>query len=297
MKKIDGVFAGGGIKSFAFVGAIRELKRKDIQLVRVAGTSAGALTAALLKAGYSSEEMEALFDEVNFDQLLEPKKYPVFSSFYRWIRLYKTMGIYRGKIFEDWLFEALKQKGIMTFGDLEAGSLKMIASDLTTGQIIVLPDDLEKYGYIPEKFSVARAVRMSCSLPFFFEPVKLINSIGEESVVVDGGVLSNFPIWLFADSSMERLKRPVLGFRLSPSTDNIAPIEVDNAIQMLQSLFDTMQKAHDQRYISKKFSKNIVFIPTKDYPSSKFTITEDEKINLITLGEKTTAQFLRTWSY
>ena len=62
--------------------------------------------------------------------------------------------------------------------------------------MMVLPDDLEKYGVSPDSFPVARALRMSCGIPFFFEPVRLKIGSGD-TIVVDGGVLSNFPMWIF----------------------------------------------------------------------------------------------------
>ena len=89
----------------------------------------------------------------------------------------------------------------------------MIASDLTNGRLVVLPDDLIQYGIDPGSFSIAKAIRMSCSLPYFFEPVKL-HTRGETSIIVDGGVLSNFPMWLFDRDNVKKT-RPVLGIQLS----------------------------------------------------------------------------------
>ena len=54
---------------------------------------------------------------------------------------------------------------------------------------------------------------MSANLPFFFEPVKL-KSLEGTSITVDGGVLSNFPMWLF-DKETNKSERPVLGVKLS----------------------------------------------------------------------------------
>ncbi|NAP00506.1 hypothetical protein FRY77_31490, partial [Halomonas sp. MG34] len=43
--KIDGVFSGGGVKAYAFLGVLEVLKSKELKLERVAGTSAGAIIA------------------------------------------------------------------------------------------------------------------------------------------------------------------------------------------------------------------------------------------------------------
>ncbi|UCZ54590.1 patatin-like phospholipase family protein [Bacillus shivajii] len=294
---IDGVFAGGGIKALAFVGALEVLDKKNIQFERIAGTSAGAITAAFIKSGYNGAEIEQMFADMQFQQLLDPRIGTTIFPFLRWLRLYRKMGIYKGNEFEQWVDKLLKKKGVSTFSDFPEGSLKMIASDITNGRILVLPDDLTKYGIIPHSFSVARAIRMSCSLPFFFEPVKLTDSDGKESLIVDGGVLSNFPMWIFQKRGQKHLKRPVIGFRLTPSLDAIPPRQVTNALSMLTSMFDTMRNAHDQRYISKNHAKNVVFIPVEDVSTTQFTLSDQDKLKLIELGKTSTEKFLKKWSY
>ena len=91
-------------------------------------------------------------------------------------------------------------------------SLRIITSDITNGKLVVLPNDLKIMDLDPEMFPVAKAVRMSCSVPYFFEPVKI--RVGNQTnVFVDGAVLSNFPMWLFNDDHGHR-ERPVIGLKL-----------------------------------------------------------------------------------
>ena len=62
--KYDMVFEGGGAKGMVFVGAMQEFEARGHTHDRLLGTSAGAITAALLAAGYSSGEMmEALAEK------------------------------------------------------------------------------------------------------------------------------------------------------------------------------------------------------------------------------------------
>ena len=50
----------------------------------------------------------------------------------------------------------------------------------------------------PASSLVADAVRMSMSIPIFFEPVRIQTATpNDEHLIVDGGMLSNFPVWLF----------------------------------------------------------------------------------------------------
>lgn len=293
--EIDGVFAGGGMKAIAFVGALEVMEERGFTFKRLAGTSAGAIFAALIKVGYTSEEIMTELNTVDFESLLDPQQSIIPFSFMKWLKLYRKLGLYVGEELEDWLEELLGRKGVYTFGDLEPGSLKVVASDLTKGRIIVLPDDLPEYGVIPEKFSVARAIRMSSSIPYFFRPNRLQDGKGEESIIVDGAVLSNFPIWLFSKSAESKLVRPLIGFRLTPEVDQAPSNEIHNSVDMLAALFRTMMKAHDTRYIVENDAKKIVFIPVDHVSTIDFKLNKQEKVELIRLGRYETEKFLKKW--
>jgi NTE family protein len=290
---IDGVFSGGGMKAIAFIGALQQMEESGFTFRRVAGTSAGALLAALVASGYSSGEIHELVKTTEFLKFLDTRKSIIPFPFLKWLRVYWKMGMYKGDAMEKWIRRKLKEKGVETFADLPEGSLKIVASDLSKGRILVLPDDLRKYGVLPEKFSVARAVRMSSSLPFFYEPIFLYNQTGDKSVVVDGGVLSNFPLWLFDQPRT----RPVIGFQLSPKIENQPTRNIHNAVELYQALFTTMKEAHDARYIMEHQVSDIVFIPVDHVATTSFDLDAETKTALIELGKKRTEKFLRKWTY
>lgn len=289
---VDGVFSGGGIKGFAYVGAIQVLEERGIQFKRVAGTSAGAILATFIAAGFNAKELEEIFDDLNLKALLDPPKIFIGMPFLKWINLYMRFGMYKGKALEKWFYKKLATKGICSFGDLPTGALKLVASDLTNGKIVVLPDDLKNYGIDGSTFPISRALRMSCGLPFFFEPMYL-NSGKRESVIVDGGVLSNFPLWIYDNG---KKVRPVLGMKLSSKNKEMSPHEIDNALQLFEALFSTMKNAHDNRYIARRHEKDIIFIPVEKYNATQFDIDEDTKQQLINVGRERASQFLKTWS-
>ncbi|SOC21049.1 NTE family protein [Ureibacillus xyleni] len=288
--QIDGVFSGGGIKGFAYVGALQVLEEKNFTFKRVAGTSAGAIFACLIAAGYSASEVEEMLDDLNLKSLLDPPKPARTLPFLKWINLYFRMGLYKGKALEKLFYRKLAAKGVVTFNDLPRGSLKLIASDLTNGKMVVIPDDLQKYGFEWRKFPVSKALRMSCGIPFFFEPIKLHDNKGE-CVFVDGGVLSNFPLWVFHQNK----ERPILGFKLSHPGEEMEPRKIANGLDLFDALFKTMKTAHDERYISRKHEKSIVFIPVENVSSTQFDIDEEMKQQLIDIGRKKTMKFLETW--
>lgn len=289
---VDGVFSGGGIKGFAYVGAIHALEERGLKFERVAGTSAGAILATFLAAGFNAQELEEIFDELNLKILLDPPKLWVELPLLKWLNLYRRFGMYRGKSLENWFLEKLSTKGIYSFGDLPKESLKLVASDLTNGKIIVLPDDLNHYGIDGNSFPISRALRMSCGLPFFFEPVYLKNG-KSESVIVDGGVLSNFPLWIYDNGHK---KRPVLGIKLSSASEEMPPHKINNAIELFEALFSTMKNAHDNRYIARRHEKNVIFIPVEEYGATQFDMDEATKNKLMNMGKERTIQFLKTWN-
>ena len=95
--------------------------------------------------------------------------------------------------------------GVSTFADLaitdrnlppeQRYRLVVTVADVTLGQLIRLPWDYERvYGLDPDEQSVADAVRASTAIPFFFRPATLTSAEGRTSTLVDGGLLSNFPI-------------------------------------------------------------------------------------------------------
>ncbi|MCA1030705.1 patatin-like phospholipase family protein [Bacillus timonensis] len=292
---IDGVFSGGGIKGFALIGAYKALEEKGLKFKHLAGTSAGSIIAALIAAGYTSDEISTLIEEIDLRTFLDERRTYLPGPISKWILLYWRLGLYKGDKMESWIANKLADKGIKTFRDLPPNSLRVIASDLTNGKMLVLPNDLIRYGISPESFSVAKAIRMSCSLPYFFEPVKLPTNVGK-NIVVDGGVLSNFPIWLFDEVNGPK-KRPVLGIKLSPKSQEMHKNNIKNAIDMFEALFDTMKNAHDARHISHRHEKDIIFIPVKSGLTTEFNISGEAKQALIELGRQKATNFLKKWTY
>jgi len=292
---IDGVFSGGGIKGLALIGAYEMIEEKGLKFTRLAGTSAGSIVAAFVAANYSSKEIKQLLEEIDLSLFMDERKFLIPFPFAKWLFIYWKLGLYKGNELERWLKEKLAAKGVHTFADLPSQSLRVIASDITNGVMLVLPDDLPKYGINPQRFSVAKAIRMSCSLPYFFEPVKL-GPTNNKSIIVDGGVLSNLPMWLFDKENVMKT-RPVLGISLSHHIAEHPRHVIHNAIQLFGAMFETMKDAHDSRYISRKHAKNIIFIPTEGMVATEFSLTKEKQEALYQLGRDCAQKLLKTWAY
>ncbi len=234
----------------------------------MAGASGGAIVAALVAADYTAAELRKIIGELDYDHFKDEAWEDRIPLVGRSASVLKDLGIYGGEAFLVWMGSLLEAKGIRTFGDLvrrEDGELKyrykaqVIASDVTERRLLVLPRDAHRLGIEdPDELNVALAVRMSMSIPIFFEPVKLTNpQSGKEHLIVDGEMLSNFPVWLF--DAKEPLW-PTFGLKLVEK-DPRAPVagaplrqeeprsRVLSVFAYLRSLADTMMAAHDRLYI------------------------------------------------
>ncbi|MEI3186591.1 MAG: patatin-like phospholipase family protein [Lachnospiraceae bacterium] len=58
MKCCKGVFEGGGVRGIAHVGAACEMEQEGYRFESVAGSSAGAVVAALIASGYECRELK-----------------------------------------------------------------------------------------------------------------------------------------------------------------------------------------------------------------------------------------------
>ncbi|MDU4695208.1 MULTISPECIES: patatin-like phospholipase family protein [Paenibacillus] len=303
---VNGVFEGGGVKGISLAGAVRAAEKYGARFHRVAGTSSGSIIASMIAAGYSADEMKDLIMTTSFSKFL--KRAPIFNLALVGpaLRILFKKGLYAGEALEEWVRQILLAKGIRTFGDLTPGKLTIIASDITSGKIMVLPDDLDKIGINPATFEVARAVRMSCSIPYFFDPVLLRlppklakgKPFAEQFLhIVDGGLLSNFPLWLFDREEPRQGERrvPTVGFQMVGKNTN-KPHGITGPFSMLQAIVETMLSAHDERYIEQSNRYRTVKIPTLGIGTTQFDISDEESLLLFESGFLAGDRFFGSWN-
>jgi NTE family protein len=198
------VFEGAGMKGIAYAGAIAELEQHHIlkDVKRVGGTSAGAITALLLSLGYTSHEISDIIGKTNFKKFNDGQY--LFAGGIS--RLKKEFGWYRGNKVETWLEKLIEAKtgnADITFLQLKEKGFKELyvtGTSLTRQRLLVFSH--ESFPHM----KVKDAVRISMSIPFYFEAV-FMDSTGAiidrpakdqpVEVMVDGGFTGNFPIHMF----------------------------------------------------------------------------------------------------
>jgi predicted acylesterase/phospholipase RssA len=357
----DLVFEGGGAKGMVFVGAMQEFEERGHKYGRLLGTSAGAITATLLAAGYTSDEMLAALNEK------QPDGTSVFSSFMATPGPFNQFDINKSSIraflravniplvpdfLEDKLDDAITEglaasTGFRNFfslferggwfsadkfliwleGKLNSGTyagkprnfgsmnlkqffeatgtdLSLVASDTSGRQMLVLNHNTAPG--VPVKWGA----RMSMSIPLLWQEVIWQSEWGryngrdiQGNSIVDGGLLSNFPIELFLSNLKDvtqvmgaKVSKEVLGFLI----DEDAP--VPNApvissptrgfdlgtlatVQRISRLVDTTLSARDKMVID-SYSDMVVRMPAKGYGTTEFNMSEDRRNSLVAAGRQ-----------
>ena len=314
IKEADGVFRGGGVKGLALAGALDGFAKHETKSIthweNVAGASAGAIIACYLATDHDSAQMLELMKKTNFGQFAD---FPAHSKILGGGRLVFRHGMAAGDAFERWFDEVLDGA---TFGSVRRPAtnggppewrLKLIAVDVTLRRLLVLPDDLVFYKepgsstlIDPDHFKISRAARMSMSIPYFFDPIRLESSSGGTSLIVDGGTLSNFPVWLFdVDPSVTGQPpcRPTFGFTLEHGRGLGGGLQTLQKIQPWAvrfgfDIFHTAQEAWDARFVSHSTRVRTVTVDAGDVATTEFDLSTEKQNMLVDNGRKAARDFL-----
>jgi NTE family protein len=308
----DGIFQGGGVRGLALAGALltfAEHERLVVERwVNVAGTSAGAVIAAYLATDHGPDELERLLREIPYEKFQDwgPGGQIAGGAW----NLATRHGLARGEFFRDWLDEQLAGATFASVRRADAGvdkgddpyRLRLIAADITRHRMLVLPADLAAYrlpGTVspidPDTFRISDAVRMSMSIPFFYEPVTLETLDGTPCTIVDGSILSSFPVWLF-DVDRE-LTRPTFGFHLTGGgmLNDSARRMLDGLgwpLRLAVDMFHTVTEAWDARFMSNSTVVRTCQIETPNTAATDFSLGALEQQRLVEAGREAARTFL-----
>ncbi len=286
-KIINLVLAGGGVKGVSLVGAISALEAAGYRINRAAGSSAGAIVAGLLMAGFTSAELTELLQNVSYKKFQDEGLLDRLGLPGKAASLIFEKGIYEGDFFCRWYDDLLGQKGVHVFDDIKVNGqyrFAAFAADITRGKLVRFPEDLPALGIDPGRQLIAEAVRASISIPFFYEPVKLAGNY-----LVDGGILSNFPIDAFQNDPL-----PTIGIKLSAQPGSIAkPHKITGPISYAEAVFSTTLSAQDQIHLNDpKVIAKTIFVDTGDVMATDFDLSKDQQQVLFEAGKLAAQKFL-----
>ena len=191
------VLSGGGAKGMAHIGVIRVLEENNIPIDYIAGTSIGAIVGGLYAAGYSPDEMEALFKS---------------DDFYFWStgRIQKDYRYYFKMPEEDpgWIDIRVEKKNdklkllpptnIIPEEQMDFAFMELLTStnaackydfdSLMVPFFCVATDVNKSEPAILRKGDLGAAIRASMTVPLYFKPIEI-----DGNLLFDGGIVNNFP--------------------------------------------------------------------------------------------------------
>ncbi len=228
--KVGVVLCGGGAKGFAQIRVLKAIDEAGVPIDFIGGTSIGSIMGALYAVGYDPDMIEKLVREQDWNQViydrvprvLMPVEQKMFERQYL-----ATFPIMDGK---------LKVKSSVVDGvyvNLLMSQLMLPASNVHDFNKLSVPfyciaTDVEHARqYEMTKGNLARSVRASMSIPFFFKPVSMDNKL-----LVDGGMVNNFPV----RNMKERGADIIIGVDLEDAT--IPASQIDNSLGLLESMMN-----------------------------------------------------------
>lgn len=288
------IFEGGGVRGYAYAEALKALEEKGgvnlQEITTFVGSSAGAITAALLACGATPRTLQG-FLEVDFNLFQDDQV--------GWIRdawnLWRHWGYCEGKTFVKWFKECLEKALLensikkpysheilcyraLTFGQLKRywnKKLIITASNFSTGKLQLFTP--EATPDVP----IWLAVRASMAIPLFFRPIRY-----KGDWLWDGGVLAN-------------LYDPVgdggeLALRLVGNDDygQGKRREIKSLKDVGMCVIDIMQYQQERKHISKSLWENMISIDTGDVKATDFDLTSGQKQQLAMAGRKGVEGFL-----
>lgn len=320
--RADLVLSGGGVKGIGLVGAVVALMDAGYTAHRVSGTSAGSIVGAIVAAASHGQQMtgaevKELALSLDYSKFLDPgpvERLPLIGPS---LAVARGSGIYRGDYAHGWLRGQLKTLGVSTFGDLALDDrdlpperryqLVVTVADVTTGQLVRLPWDYRRvYGVDPDEQLVADAVRASMSIPFIFRPVALRSTTGLRSTLVDGGILSNFPIDSLDRTDGKEPRWPTFGITVLPNLPEgndkvipaLSPLRVIGPPHLLEEVITTVLVGRDQAYLNQPWvSARAIRVDSTEVGFLDFDISAAEVEALYQKGYRAAKTFLDTWDW
>ena len=238
--KVGLVLSGGGAKGLAHIGALKVIEESGIRVDYIGGTSMGAIVGALYASGYSANQLDSIFNEVDFNTLIqddiprsaktfyekdESEKYAITLPFDHF-QIGFPSGLSKGQNVYNLLSKlTLHVSDIRDFDKLPIPFF-CIATNVETGKEVIIDK-----GYLP------RAITASGALPSLFSPV-VIN----DTVYVDGGVVNNYPVDEVRDKGV----------------DVVIGVDVQDSLKTrkkLKSAFDVLVQINNYRTIEDMVEK------------------------------------------
>jgi len=307
------VFEGGGIRGIAYAGVIYELEHGGYMngIEKVGGTSAGAITALFIALDYQSSEIEKIISQTEFKEFNDGQYMFVGGI----ARFKESYGWYRHGEFEAWLAKIIKDKtgnSDITFKQLsEKGfrDLYITATCLNRQKLLVFSK--ETY----PNMKIKDAVVSSMSIPLYFEAV-FIDSLGNRfdkqnadrnlDVVVDGGILGNFPIFLFdsiysdsAGNVVRVANKNTIGIRIDTESQikndsinqELVEMPIDDLTSYINAFYNIIIENLNRPQLTDQDWKRTISVSSVGIGPKIKNLSTEQKSALVESGKRSVIQF------
>ena len=325
------VFEGGGVKGIAYVGALQVLEEKGIlpTIIRVGGTSAGAINAVLLGLNFTPQETLRILNKLDFKKFMDDD----IGALRDTKRLLNEFGWHKGDFFREWISDLIKKKTgnpEATFADVQAQKSQKGFRDMYFMGTNLSTHFAEIFSFErTPRICLADAVRISMSIPLFFASHRSPRG----DIYVDGGVLDNYPVKLFdrrryldadnlathgveteyyakhnrklkrkkLDISPYLFNKETLGFRLDTAReiavfrDQAEPAheKIDDFGSYTLNLIRTVLDAQSNQHLHSDDWQRTIYIDTVGVKTTEFKITDAKKKALVKSGRKGTEIYFK----
>lgn len=310
------VMEGGGIKGIAYGGALAELETQGIlkNIVRVGGTSAGAIQASLLAIGYSAEEITEIIASTPVESFNDEGTLVKGSK-----RLSKSYGWFEGQSFLIKMKEVISNRtgnADLTFEDLHKLAETYPFRDLYITGSNLTKQKLEVFSYETyPKMKIADAVRVSMSIPLYYKALWIDKEGGIKenpdkdcSLFVDGGLLLNYPIEIFDQQkylneedlkSEDKFNSETLGLKLEKCEqidhdishkNGLAPQEIVDFGSFMAALSNIVMRNVNPPHV--RDTERTIYITELDGSARVRKVPEEEKKMMMLAGQHGVLEFL-----
>jgi NTE family protein len=308
----DLVLEGGGVKGVALAGAVAVLEERGYRFHRVAGTSAGSIVGALVAAGTSGDRLHEMMATLDYRRFQDPPLLGKLGPAGMAAQVLLHKGWCRGDYLRSWLAEMLAERKVATFGDLRLADpgadavaadrdyrFVAMASDLTHGDLVRLPWDYRRcFGIEPARTPVVDAVRASMAIPFFFVPARCRLAAGGDAWLVDGGMLSNFPVDTFDRTDGVPPRWPTFGIKLSARPGATRVNDVRGLVTLSKAMLTTMTGFYDRMHVSQPdVVARTIFVDTGGVKATDFGLSARTADRLYESGRAAATAFLDRWDF
>lgn len=244
MRKDIGIaFSGGGIKTLCQPALISYLEDHKIRPVALSGTSAGAMIAALMAMGLSSE---AVFEEIK-GALVEIEQRKILRISGRELLFNKKVkhGFIDGHRMSTLVQEICDRLGFHHLSEVKI-PLALTAVDLYTGTLVVfvshphLYNNTHRRTEVISDISLAQAITASMSFPMVFGSVEF-----EDYALIDGGVRMNTPVPMLKDYGAKK----TLAITIRGPIDSDIPL--NKSLEVISRVYDLLSREAEYRHSSK----------------------------------------------